>query len=446
MPPTLWLGNACTEHMVDRMDLLTEADYRGILFAMKRLTWLLRDHDVLVIPRPVTQDFLEYVTRHTGTDPATLRVISPDAPLLTHQELRTSKVSATLQELTVESLDYQPYIHDRGAVTFAQHIDLDDADASNSFLAEGGAELLNSKVVFRALAAGAGVPLPAGMPCRTTGDLVHAVKRLLPRTGSVIMKRDRAVGGHGNLVITTHEDVHAVGAMETLHVTDTCDLTELVTAAGLTEAFAPMGEVVVEEFLPDCRSVYAEVRCPPPPEEPQILNTGSLRTGEDPPVLAGLELPLTDVSDDVGKIFTDGALRLARLMQTLGYQGLASIDAVISPDGTVRFNEVNARLGGSTHLDAIASALLGKNWADHHVLLSRFSVPAPPFTTLVDGLACNGLAWDGAAREGVVIASDDTEASGTVEYVVLAATWSRCRALEEELHAYLAESVQPAEH
>ena len=333
MPPTLWLGNACTEHMVDRMDLLTEADYRGILFAMKRLTWLLRDHDVLVIPRPVTQDFLEYVTRHTGTDPATLRVISPDAPLLTHQELRTSKVSVTLQELTPESLEYQPYIHDRGAVTFAQHIGLDDANASNSFLVEGGAELLNSKVVFRALAAGAGVPVPAGMPCRTSGDLVHAVKRLLPRTGSVIMKRDRAVGGHGNLVITTNEDVHAVGAMETLHVTDTCDLTELVTAAGLAETFAPMGEVVVEEFLPDCRSVYAEVRCPLPPEEPQILNTGSLRTGEDPPVLAGLELPLADVSDDVGKVFADGALRLARLMQTLGYQGLASIDAVISPDG-----------------------------------------------------------------------------------------------------------------
>ncbi|WP_437014564.1 peptide ligase PGM1-related protein [Streptomyces sp. enrichment culture] len=272
------------------------------------------------------------------------------------------------------------------------------------------------------------------------------MKRLLPRTGSVIMKRDRAVGGHGNLVITTNEDVHAVGAMETLHVTDTCDLTELVTAAGLAETFAPMGEVVVEEFLPDCRSVYAEVRCPLPPEEPQILNTGSLRTGEDPPVLAGLELPLADVSDDVGKIFTDGALRLARLMQTLGYQGLASIDAVISPDGTVRFNEVNARLGGSTHLDVIATVLLGKNWADGHVLLSRFSVPSPPFTTLVDGLARNGLAWDRAAREGVVIASDDTEASGTVEYVVLAPTWSRCRALEAELHAYLAESVQPAEH
>jgi PGM1 C-terminal domain len=142
----------------------------------------------------------------------------------------------------------------------------------------------------------------------------------------------------------------------------------------------------------------------------------------------------------------DGALRLARLTQDLGYQGLASIDAVISPDGTVRFNEVNARLGGSTHLDAIATVLLGENRADGHVLLSRFSVPASPFTTLVGGLARHGPAWDRAAREGVVIASDDTEASGTVEYVVLAPTWSRCRALEAELDAYLAERVQSADH
>ncbi|WP_247695755.1 peptide ligase PGM1-related protein [Streptomyces sp. B93] len=428
------------------MDLLTEGDYRGILFAMKRLTWLLKDHDILIIPRPVTQDFLEYVTRHTGTDPATLRVISPNAPLLTYQELRTSKVSAALQEPTTEPLTYRPYIHDRGAVTFAQHIGVDDDNASSSFLAEGGAELLNSKVAFRALAASAGLPIPGGMACRTTGDLIHAVKRLLSRTGSVIMKRDRAVGGHGNVVITTNEDVHAVGAMQTLRVTDTSDLTALVTASGLAQTYAPMGEVVVEEFLPDCRSVYAEVHCPPLPEEPHIVNTGSLRTGEDPPVLAGLELPLADVSDDVWKGFADGTLRLARLMQTLGYQGLASIDAIISPDGTVRFNEVNARLGGSTHLDAIATVLLGTNWADDHVLLSRFSVPAPPFATLVEDLAHNGLAWDSAVREGVVIASDDTEASGTVEYVVLAPTWSRCRALEAELHAYLAESMQLAEH
>ncbi|MFJ9620932.1 peptide ligase PGM1-related protein [Streptomyces sp. NPDC101181] len=79
------------------------------------------------------------------------------------------------------------------------------------------------------------------------------------------------------------------------------------------------------------------------------------------------------------------------------------------------------------------------------MLLNRFSVPAPPFTTLVDGLARNGPAWDREAREGVVIASDDTEASGTVEYVVLAPTWWQCRALEAELRAYLSRSVQLAD-
>lgn len=123
---------------------------------------------------------------------------------------------------------------------------------------------------------------------------------------------------------------------------------------------APQGEIVLEVFHPDCTSVYVEVDCPDDGEV-VLLNGGQLRTDQDPPVLAGLALPPRSVSGPPWERFASEALRMARFMQGLGYRGLASIDAVIDQANNVWFNEVNARLGGSTHLHHIAETLTGSN-------------------------------------------------------------------------------------
>ncbi|MGA5423366.1 peptide ligase PGM1-related protein [Streptomyces lavendulocolor] len=443
--PALWLGNACTEHMVDRMDLLTEEDCRALLFTMKRLAWLLRDGDALVVPRPLPQSFLQHVARHTGLDTSSIHLVSPDVGLLTQDRLHSDEVLEPLRGIVTPEWEFRPYIHDRGSVTFAQALGLRTA-GSPGFLTEGGAELLNSKVVFRALAAGAGFSVPAGMPCRTINDLTHSVTRLLSRAASVIVKRDRAVSGHGNFVITTDKDLEVTGALSTYHLTDPRNLDEVVAAAGLTSSHAPLGEVVVEEFHPGCRSVYVEVLCPEDGTEPTLVNSGQLRVGQDPPVLAGLELPLTSIPERSWREFSEESLRMARLMQRLGYTGLANIDAVVSPAGELWFNEVNARMGGSTHLHSIAETLVGPDWSDTHTLLSRFNVVAPPLRTLLKELEANALAWDPERRRGVVIASDDTDVSGTVEYVVLAPSRDQGAALEAKLEHILADARRRPGH
>ncbi len=440
--PRLWLGNACTEHMVDRMDLLTVEDVRGILFAMKRLIWLLRDGDAIVLPRPVPDVFLQYVASHTGLDTRSVRIISPDADLLSHDLLHGKEVLGLLQHIVTPDWEFRPYIYDRGAVTFARKLGL-HTDKARPFLGQGGAELFNSKVVFRAFAAGAGFSIPTGMPCRTNGDLKHTVAWLLSRTTSVIIKRDRAVGGHGNFVVTTDPHLDVTGALSKMYLTDPHDLDEVVATASLAPTHAPQGEVVVEEFHPNCQSVYVEVVCPEDGREPSIVNSGELRTAEDPPVLVGLEMPLETIPDSSRKEFYAEAMRMAKMMQGLGYTGLASIDAVISPTGDLWFNEVNARMGGSTHLHHIAETLVGPDWVDSHILLSRFNVRSPDLQQLLELLKVNGLSWDPESRRGVVIASDDTEVSGNIEYVILAPSWEEGRILESRLGEILASSAPP---
>lgn len=427
--PRLWLGNACTEHMVDRMDLLSQDDFDGILFAMKRLVWLMRDGDVLVLPRPVPDAFLDHVAQHTGISPDRVHLIAADADLLTQGLLHSREILGRLRELVTPDWEFRPYIHDRGAEVLAHELGL---VTGSPFVAEGGAELLNSKVVFRALAAGAGFALPEGSPCRTSEDLCRTLRRLLSAHQAVILKRDRAVGGHGNIVITTDPELEGTGAQRTIVLSDPADHEQVVKEAGLTATHAPQGEVVLEAFHPGCVSVYVEVDCPPQ-GEPRILNIGRLRTDQDPPVLAGLALPPRGVPGRALDAFTDESLRMAGLMQSLGYRGLASIDAVVDRSGTVWFNEVNARLGGSTHLHHIAETLVGADWADSHVLISRFNVRAPALDRLLHTVQEHGLAWDPLRQRGIVIASDDTAVTGNLEYVILAHTHEEAETLEGEL-------------
>jgi hypothetical protein len=431
--PRLWLGNACTEHMVDRMDLLTQEDFDGTLFVMKRLVWLMRDGDALVLPRPVPDAFLAHVTGHTGTSPDRVHVIAPDADLLTQDLLHSEGVLGRLRELVTPDWEFHPYIHDRGAEVFARELGL---VTGSRFVAEGGAELLNSKVVFRALAAGAGFAVPDGIPCRTSEDLRHTLRRLLAAHRAVILKRDRAVSGHGNVVVTTDPDLKGAGALHTIVLDDPADHEQVLREAGLTATHAPQGEVVLEVFHPDCTSVYVEVDCPED-GEPVLLNGGQLRIDRHPPILAGLALPPRSVPAPAWERFTGEALRMARLMRGLGYRGLVNIDAVIDPAGDVWFNEVNARLGGSTHLHHIAETLVGPDWTDSHVLISRFNVRAPTLERLLPAMREHGLAWDPRHRRGIVVASDDTAAGGTLEYVVLAHDHGEADALEDRLTALL---------
>lgn len=164
-------------------------------------------------------------------------------------------------------------------------------------------------------------------------------------------------------------------------------------------------------------------------------------TGMDVAVEEAREMPLASIPKGPWKEFSTEALRMAKMMQGFGYSGLASIDAVISTSGDVWFNEVNARIGGSTHLNHIAATLVGPDWADSHILLSRFSVRSPNLQQLLELLTANQLSWDPENRRGIVIASDDTEVSGNIEYVVLAPSWEDGRSLESKLGKILACSV-----
>lgn len=321
---------------------------------------------------------------------------------------------------------------DRGIAALARAIGLPDG-AVSAFDASGGAELFNSKAVFRALAAGLGVPVPDGAVCVTRGDLERSLDRLAAPTGAVIVKADRMGGGAGNVLCRTDPGIPAAGAAFTLPLVSDQDREAVLAHTGLAASHAPRGQVIAETYHPHCRSLCLEVLCPDPSAgPPQLLNVGEMLME---PIWNGFVMPAPDVPARVLDEVVSHTLRLAAGMRDFGYRGLVNIDAIIAPDGRVWFNEVNARLGGCTHLHHLATRLLGPGWERHHVLATHNDLPATSIPRLLHALERGRLTFDPATGSGVVITADDTLNCGTVEYAALAPDLDTARTLETRLRA-----------
>lgn len=438
----LWVGNCDSEYMVHRRGLLDTAEHEGTPAVGARMVWLLRDGDALVLPQPVDPVHLKAIGSLMGFDPARVHILTPeDAAVrcLDQRQLHGPGLLARLRALVQRPEEWQVrgYLHDRGLGSLARALGI---TGYAPFEEAGGAELFNSKAVFGALAAGAGVRVPDGALCATRGDLLRAVPRLLKATGAVIVKADRHAGGAGNWLCRTDADMPAAGALQTLDLTGPDRLDALVAATGLEEMHAPHGQFVAEVYHPHCRSLCVEIDCDPAGStQPAVLNVGEMLME---PVWNGFLMP-APLAPAPQQTILEGALRLAAAMRDFGYRGLVNIDAIVTPAGEVFFNEVNARLGGCTHLHRLATHLLGPHWMRTHTLRARNDLPATTLPRLLDDLHTHQLAWNPHAGEGVVITTDRTALHRSVEYAVLAPTPERAAHLEDRLRTLQAGRSRP---
>ncbi|MFJ6700035.1 peptide ligase PGM1-related protein [Streptomyces sp. NPDC091272] len=434
----LWVANCNSEYMVDRLDELDPKEREGTPVVGARMVWLLRDGDALVLPQPVDPAFVAHVGALMGFDPARVDLLTPEddtVRVLSQDVLHRAGLLDRLQALVDAPGDWElrAYIADRGTAALARAIGL-PPDAVSAFDTAGGAELFNSKAVFRALAAGLGIPVPDGAVCATRGDLGRVLERLAAPTGAVIVKADRNSGGTGNLLCLADPRIPALGAGRVHALTGEADREAIIDRTGLAATHAPYGQVVAETYHPHCRSLCLEVLCPElATDAPELLNIGEMLME---PTWNGFIMPAPgNFPAGVQDTLIEYALRLAAGIRAFGYRGLVNIDAIVAPDGQVWFNEVNARLGGCTHLHHLAGTLLGPNWQADHVLATHNDLPAPDVPQLLKTLEDQSLAFTTAAGQGVVITADDSRNSGTVEYAVLAPDLQTARTIESRLRA-----------
>ncbi|MER6694723.1 peptide ligase PGM1-related protein [Streptomyces minutiscleroticus] len=409
---------------------LTDFDRRGTHkqhAVSTRTAWLLENGDAMLSHRPLTPDFLAYLTDRLGLDGGTLTLLAPDGPpegtFLDARTVLTDPLVNRLSQIVGPDWTLTPYLYDRTIATLADRLGHADAPGA-AFFAQGGSDFFNSKSFFRAWATGTGVPVARGQVCRSRTATAEAVLALLNHTGSVIVKQDFSASGYGNVLFTTDPDVAPIGA-SAKHVTGRrparSDVEQALAAhfpvVEQTRDF-PVGlrpgEAVVEVYHPHSRTLYSELYVPEPPAGPELLDHGDMRME---PIWNGFAVPPVDLPAQAERTMTEWSLTMARTLQLLGYRGYLNCDSIVTPSGEVLFSEVNARIGGCTHVHAAARRLLGDDYQHRHTLLTRNDLPVADFAKLA-------LAIDYEPRlrpdtdTGAVVLVDDSPCTGTVEYLV----------------------------
>lgn len=447
--PKLIIGNNFNEHMVGDSRRVDDVLRRLSTVFSARLAWLLEDGDVLVLPGPLADGMKEYLAELLGLRAETIAVVHPDdggpPHMLATEQLLAPALVERLRRVVTPSASWTvvPFYPDASVVTLCERLGLAPAP-SDAFFAQDGTDLLNSKTAFRRIAAGADLPTPAGAVCSTERELRDAVRRFIGVTGSVMIKQDRNAGGDGNVAIT--RDVgrpHPGARLVQAHREDPAGAD--AQAREMWELMiGPMNaSVVVEVYEPSRMTVYAEYEVARGGSS-RHLSTGALRmeSSGDPRnggglLFVGFEIPAPLRPAEAAE-FHSSAAQYARAARDIGFSGRINIDAIVLPDGRALFTEVNGRLGGCTHIHVAAERLLGRGYANGHVILSRNAVPAgSPASTLAIARRA-GLALDRARGEGVVVLVAEPTHTRTVEYMVVARDRERATEIEGELARALA--------
>jgi hypothetical protein len=418
-----------------------EEDYRHSAMAAERLLAMVTEEDLIVLPQQPSAEFLGYVNGLLGRNISDKQIVVPargrsEGLIWSHEALNDGDVQRQVERRvgSVRGWDLVAFFLDRPAVTLADALRL-RLPATAGFLRSGGAESLNSKVVFREIAAASGAPLAPGRVATGVTELAAALTELLPVTGHVIVKQDINLGGVGNTVVTRTAGDHFPGSRNTVRVGGEAELPAVADRLWPVVAAGRNTRAVVEAYFADARPLCCEFFVPGPGRAPELLTFGEMRMA---PVFVGLELHGGTVSDVDSAAMVAHCVQIARAAGERGFYGHLNVDSLLTADGDILLSELNGRMGGCTHIDVLCRALLGPRYARTHALVTRNRVPVPSFSAAVRSLADCGLLFDHERAEGVFFAAEGVATTGTVEYIAAARTLDAARRMAGAADAALA--------
>jgi hypothetical protein len=365
---------------------------------VQRVFWLAEEGDAVIVPAPPDRAFLDHVTEITGRRHEAMHIEVVG-------ESQADAAAAIGRHAAVTEV--LPLWPSRAAARLARAMGLAHQLPGCHFLAQGGGELVNSKANFRSLAAAAGAPTAHGGVCYTPAEGVTAVREIIDRGRAAVVKQAHNGSGNGNEIVSADRLATAhVGARHSHTLAGRPDAIERYWRDRWAWASADgRFPVVVEELLPDCRSVYAEYHV----SDAAVEATGSGVLHYADRVLSRQTVPIPPgvMSPKSHETLVALGLRLARLYRDIGYRGYLSADALVDDSGDIAFTEVNAQVSGSVHLYRSIAADVVDCAAEPRRSVSEFEAPAhwrpggvKEFLRVVREA---GLRYDPTNRTGVIV-------------------------------------------
>ncbi|KEF08248.1 hypothetical protein DF18_37310 [Streptomyces rimosus] len=132
------------------------------------------------------------------------------------------------------------------------------------------------------------------------------------------------------------------------------------------------------------------------------------------------------------------SVTMAEYLQQTGYRGYLNCDSILTQDGRLLFNEVNARIGGCTHMHFAAQRVLGPDYLQHYTLLTRNDLQVTSFEKLAWGIARNEHLNGHNGTSGALLLVDDVPYTGTVQYLTYGKGVGAAQETEQRLQALAA--------
>ncbi|MET7880083.1 peptide ligase PGM1-related protein [Micromonospora profundi] len=393
------------------------------------------EQDMVVVPHSISDEFIRYVNELLGRNLSARNVVVPrdgdeKQLILNDESLNDGYVAAEIRSRaggSVAGWELETYFSDRAAVTLAEELQLAGAGPARNFLRAGGAETYNSKVLFRQLAEAIGAPVAEGRIAASERELAGAIAELMDRTGRVMVKQDLNSGSAGNTALTSFDEDVLTGASRVRRLTRGADVAEVARELWTEVAVQRNTRVVVEAYHFSQAVHYTEHYVHGPGRAPTLMNFGEMRME---PTFIGFEIPCQRLGpQDIGEMIAH-ATNLCREAGDRGFTGYMNVDSILTEDGQMLFTEVNGRMGDCTHIDYLARALVGDDYNRTHVVLTRNWLKATSFGATLKALGEAGVLFDHDTRSGVVIPIEDTDRSGTVDYMVIGHDAAHARDIE----------------
>lgn len=405
----LLISNQLTEETAEG-DAALPADYLALLgLVSHRMIWLAEPGDLIVLPSRPDPQFCDYVwsVRQLAAD--SVQIVVPPAgrqgiDLLYSDRLANPEFRSQLSRLLAEQpvSEVLAFYVDADVCALVTDLGLAAAVPAFEFLTSGGADLVNSKSFFRTIALGNRVAVPAGQVTDDQAGAERFIWSLLAAGKWAIAKQDAHGGGYGNEILTTEAGVHGLGAASTVQLTSRSQLREHLSRSWDRYTYGGTRAVVIEHYLPGCVPIYIEFAVTD--DEVRIVGYGEMRMK---PVNNGVVVPPPSADLPAFGSFLASAQRLGEVFRSIGFRGRMGLDAIVTPEQEILFNESNGRLAGSTHVHHIGEEVIGGDYLADRVLIARSRCSWESVGAAVKILAEAGLQYAPATRTGVLLAGDD---------------------------------------
>jgi hypothetical protein len=415
----------------------------GIGAFAQRIIWFAQAGDIVVLPEPPQQTFIDYALRLRGVEPSDVQIVVPPEgrfglSLMSSDRLNSTQLINDLTRMLGNEKPSQiialwPTV---SVADIARAIGAEHALPGFSFIEQNGGHVANNKAIFRALAAGAGVPIAPGAVCPTIEAAERVASDLIGAGHGVMMKQAFNSGGQGNELIidrSRRDENWSVAA-----AVDVVDVQPSRSAVRkyLDERWSWLTRddrhpCIVEQFIPDCVSVFADFELG---DSIRTAGTGEMRYRLRPDSLL---TPLRGIPEQAVDELRRGGDCLARAYARLGYRGRLSADAITSRSGSLFFTECNAQFTGSAHVyDVIARELVRPDDAPQRTMMIRIWPDGWWVSSVEEALTAVeelDLLFDPIRRTGVIITVPLDAVRGGITYCVVDQDEARIADVERRL-------------